>query len=172
MAKRRGSKNSRRKRTGARRARSRNKRRNSVVPWILLGVGVIAAVGLIALGLRFSSGAAGTYYPPTDVAGHTESAPPSHILSRPMPLSIFKHMLEHADGSGPPGVIISYNCDDYDCEPDLVDQLRAIAEDYPEFVYLAPFPGMTTKIAVTRRGSQITLDALDEERIRAFIEQG
>jgi len=81
-------------------------------------------------------------------------------------------MLEHADGSGPPGVIISYNCDDYDCQPDFVDRLRAIAEDYPDFVYLAPFPGMTAKLAVTRRGKQVILDEFDEQRIRNFIEGG
>lgn len=171
MAKGRRSKERSRKRASSRRKRGSNRGKGLLTPWTLLVVGVVLAVGFIILALRAGTGTAGTYYPPTDIAGHAESVPPTHILSRPMPLSIFKHMLEHADGSGPPGVIISYNCEDYECEPDLVDRLRTIAEDYPTFVYLAPFPGMTTKIAVTRRGDQIILDTFDEERIRAFIER-
>ncbi len=87
-----------------------------------------------------------------------------------MPLSMQKHMLEHADGQGPPGVIINYNCEDFECEPDLIDKLKAIAQDYPEFVYLAPFPNMSAKIAITRRGAIEVLDEFDEERIRRFIE--
>ena len=141
--------------------------------WVLLVGGSLVAVVLIVLAVRYAGGAGrGTYYPPTDITGHTETSPPAHILDRPMSLSTFKHMLEHADGSGPPGVVISYNCEDYECAPDLVERLRAIAEDYPDFVYLAPFPDMTTKIAVTRRGKQIVLEELDEQRIRDFIEGG
>ncbi len=156
-----------------RRKRATRRQRRDTTPtwaWVLLAAGTLVTVVLIVLAVRYAGSARGTFYPPTDIAGHTESSPPAHILDRPMPLSVFKHMLEHADGSGPPGVIISYNCDDYECEPDLVDRLRAIAEDYPAFVYLAPFPDMTAKIAVTRRGKQIVLDALDEQRIREFIE--
>jgi hypothetical protein len=69
---------------------------------------------------------------------------------------------KHADGNGPPGVIINYNCQDYQCEPDLVERLTAIAQEYLEFVYLAPFPNMTAKIAVTRVGAIETFDTFDE----------
>ncbi len=151
----------------------RERRSSPLWAWLLLVGGSLATIVLIVLAVRYASGATGgTYYPPTDTAGHAETSPPSHILERPLPLATFKHMLEHADGSGPPGVIISYNCDDYDCQPDFVDRLRAIAEDYPDFVYLAPFPGMTAKLAVTRRGKQVILDEFDEQRIRNFIEGG
>ncbi len=162
-------KNKRRKRSNRRRGRESS----PLLAWLLLAGGSFVTIVLIVLAVRYASGAsASTYYPPTDIVGHTETSPPSHILDRPMPLSTFKHMLEHSDGNGPPGVIINYNCEDYECEPDLIDRLRAIAEDYPDFVYLAPFPDMTTKIAVTRRGRQIVLDEFDEQRIRDFIEGG
>lgn len=108
--------------------------------------------------------------PPTDIAGHIEQSPPAHILDKPMPLAIQKHMLEHADGSGPPGVVINYNCDDFACPPGFINELQAIAEEYPEFVYLAPFPGMSRMLAATRHGKLSTFDSLDRESLIRFIE--
>ncbi len=135
--------------------------------------GATAAVLLVAvLGFAGYRWAAGTkIYPPTDVQGHTETVPPDHVLTSPMPVGMHKHMLEHADGNGPPGVIINYNCEDFDCAPDTIDRLAEIARAYPTFVYVAPYPGMDAKIAVTRFGQQELLDSVDEERIRAFIER-
>jgi hypothetical protein len=109
--------------------------------------------------------------PPTDIAGHIESNPESHILDKPMPLNVQKHMLEHADGSGEPGVVINYNCEDFDCEQGLIDQLVGIANQYPEFVYLAPFPGMSKKLAITRYQKIETFDSLDKEALVRFIEE-
>ncbi len=135
--------------------------------------GIAALVTIIAAlgygGYRWITGA--KYYPPTDAVGHTETVPATHILTEPMPLGTYKHMLEHADGNGPPGVIISYNCEDFNCEPDLIERLTTIAQEYPTFVYLAPFPGMDAKIALTRFGELEVLDSFDEQRIRAFIER-
>lgn len=136
-------------------------------------VGGILALVLVIGGLgyggyRWVSGA--KYFPPTDFAGHTEDLPAGHILTEPMPLPVQKHMLEHADGGGRPGVIINYNCDDFPCESDAVDQLTEIAQEYPSHVYLAPFPDMDAKIALTHVGKLETLDGVDEARIRAFIE--
>ena len=167
MAKSRKNKSNRRKKG----TRQRQSARSSWWGWALIVGGTLVVIVFVVAALRFTGTRAGTYYPPTDIIGHQEISPPSHILDRPMSIPMFKHMLEHSDGSGPPGVIISYNCENYECEPNLVDRLRAIAEEYPTFVYLAPFPDMNAKIAVTRRGRQIVLDTLDEERIRAFIEQ-
>src|SRR3546814_17328222 len=76
--------------------------------------------------------------PPTTVAGHTEELPGGYVLSTPMPEAIQRHMLEHADGKGRPGVIIQYNCDDFDCGSDLVDQLAAVVRSSGGYVYLAP----------------------------------
>lgn len=109
--------------------------------------------------------------PPTSRQGHIESSPISHILDQPMGATIQMHMLEHADGSGPPGVIISYNCEDFVCEDGLVDQLAQVANEYPEFVYLAPFPGMTEKLAITREGKIETFDNFDKGSLINFINE-
>ncbi len=107
--------------------------------------------------------------PPIDIAGHIEENPSSHVLKEPMPLPIQKHMLEHADGSGPPGVIINYNCMDYQCEEGLIPKLEEFTVKYPEFVYVAPFKGMDAKIALTRFREIEILDSYDEQKIESFI---
>ena len=108
--------------------------------------------------------------PPTTMAGHIEQSPPVHILDEPMDVRVQKHMLEHADGDGPPGVIINYNCLDFECRDDLIPNLIEIVQDYPDHVYLAPYRGMTVMIALTKLGKIKTLDQFDEKAVRAFIE--
>jgi hypothetical protein len=78
-------------------------------------------------------------------------------------------MLEHSDGSGAPGVLIQYNCTDYECESGLIEQLTTLVREYPENVYLAPntYDG---KIILTRIGQREVLDTFEEDTIRAFIE--
>ena len=107
--------------------------------------------------------------PPTDMQGHVEASPSSHILKEPMPIAVQKHMLEHADGSGPPGVIINYNCIDFECEQNLISKLEEFANKYPSNVYVAPFPEMDAKIALTRLGKIKILEEYDEEEINNFI---
>ncbi len=107
--------------------------------------------------------------PPTDMQGHVESNPPTHILKEPMPIAIQKHMLEHADGTGRPGVIINYNCIDYGCESNLVENLESFAGKY-DYVYVAPFKGMDVKIALTKLNKIEILEYYDEESIINFIE--
>lgn len=109
--------------------------------------------------------------PPTTMQGHVEKSPASHIVDGPMDVAVHKHMLEHADGSGPPGVIINYNCADYACAPDLLDKLAALVDEYPANLYLAPYSNMSAKLVITRLGKQAVLTEYDEEKIRAFIEQ-
>lgn len=108
--------------------------------------------------------------PPTTMQGHIEQSPPSHILDKPMPEVIQKHMLEHADGEGQPGVIIQYNCKKYTCEKGLIDKLKKIVKEYPEHVYLAPndYDG---KIILTRLNEREILKKFDEEKIKNFIEE-
>lgn len=128
---------------------------------------VIAGLGMVGYYWRINR----EVLPPTSMAGHVEKSPESHILDKPMSVEIQKHMLEHADGEGRPGVVINYNCVDFDCRSDeVIDRLKAIVLDYPEYVYLAPYPGMTAKIAVSKIGQIITLDTVDEEAIRRFVE--
>jgi len=107
--------------------------------------------------------------PPTTMQGHIEASPASHILKEQMPLAIQKHMLEHSDETGPPGVIINYNCKQYDCEPDLIEKLESFVEKYPDHVYVSPFKGMDAKIALTKLGKIEILEEFDEEKIEAFI---
>lgn len=108
--------------------------------------------------------------PPTDILGHVESNPISHVLKEPMPLEIQKHMLEHADGveGGRGGVIINYNCKDYKCEDGLIENLEGFAEDY-NYVYVAPLKGMDAKIALTKLNRIEILEEYNGEAIRNFI---
>jgi len=107
--------------------------------------------------------------PPVSIQGHIEVNPTSHVLKEPMKLEIQKHMLEHADGSGPPGIIINYNCEDYECESDLVENLELFSEKYPSNVYITPFKNMDAKIVLTRLNKIEILESLDEQKIDNFI---
>ena len=109
-------------------------------------------------------------FPPTDIKGHVESKPASHVLKKPMPITIQKHMLEHADGieKGQGGVIINYNCEDYSCESDLIEKLEAFAIKY-DYVYVAPFERMDAKIALTKLKKIEILDEYNNETIEKFI---
>jgi hypothetical protein len=148
----------------AREADSRRLRLRKTRQRIAWGILLILAIGGVFIWLKNRQ-----VLPPTDIAGHIEKNPPAHILDEPMPLEIQKHMLEHADGDGSPGVIINYNCEDFACESDLQENLKQIAEEYPEYVYLAPFPGMTKKIAVTRVGKIQSFDSIDRDALHRFI---
>lgn len=110
-----------------------------------------------------------TILPPTDMQGHIELSPPSHILDTPMQESIQKHMLEHADGKGAPGVIVQYNCEQFECEDDLVAKLTTLVQEYQENVYLAPGK-YNGKIILTKLGEMDILDNFDEDRIKDFIQ--
>ena len=107
--------------------------------------------------------------PPIDIQGHIESSPISHVVKEPMSIAVQKHMLEHADGEGLPGIVINYNCKDYQCGGDLIPKLEAFAEKYPSNVYVAPFANMDAKIALTRLGRIEVLEDYDEDKINRFI---
>jgi len=126
---------------------------------IVLGIGALIYFSIFSI----------QTLPPTDMRGHVESNPPSHILKEPMPITIQKHMLEHADGTGRPGVIINYNCKDYECEENLIKNLESFANKY-DYVYVSPFKGMDAKISLTKLGEIEILEYYEEERIINFIE--
>ncbi|MCH7730878.1 hypothetical protein IID21_05215 [Patescibacteria group bacterium] len=134
---------------------------------MIAGIVLVVGGGIFALSL-FASRAPNV--PPTSQVNHSENSPPTHIMSNPIPEGIQKHMLEHADGVGPPGIIIQYNCDDFECEFDLVERLTQLVQEYPENVYLAPnmYDG---KIILTKEGRREILDSFDEQTIRSFIER-
>ena len=127
-----------------------------------VGVAVVLAAGAA---WWFGSGSS---LPPTDIVGHVEQVPPSHVLTAPMAEGIQRHMLEHADGGGAPGVIIQYNCDDFYCGPDLVQKLTDIVRIYRANVYLAP-SSYDGKIILTKRGRRKVLDDFDGAAIRRFM---
>lgn len=134
----------------------------------------IATKLLIVLGVIITVGAIVWYIsnqpnlPPTDIQGHIEQGPPSHVSDREMPEPIQKHMLEHADGKGIPGIITQYNCKKYSCEKDLITKLKALVKKYPENVYLAP-GNYDGKIILTRFGKREILEKYDEKKIADFI---
>lgn len=107
--------------------------------------------------------------PPIDLSGHIEENPSSHVLDTAMPEVIQKHMLEHADGKGDPGIIIQYNCNKpYRCEPGLGNKLKQLVKKYPKHVYLAPgnYSGM---IILTRLNKREILNSYNEAKIIEFI---
>src|SRR3972149_1478097 len=92
----------------------------------------------VAVGWLGYSITAAKRLPPTSMVDHVEQSPTGHILTTPMPLAIQKHMLEHADGGGRPGIIINYNCVKLRCPDGLIERLAGFVRAYPDFVYLAP----------------------------------
>ncbi len=131
------------------------------------GYGAIS-IGVAALGIWYLS--TRPNLPPTDMQGHIEENPKAHISDAPIPDAIQRHMLEHADGKGKPGVLIQYNCNKYQCDSNLIPQLTALVEKYPDNVYLAPndYDG---EIILTKLGKIKILDTFNEQAIKNFIEQ-
>ncbi len=133
--------------------------------WLILAV----ILGLIFYGIFFTFSSI-KVLPPTDMQGHVESSPLSHVLKEPMSIQIQKHMLEHVDGEegGRGGVIINYNCKDYSCEDGLIENLESFASYY-DYVYVAPFKNMDAKIVLTRLNQIEILEEYDENKIHIFI---
>ena len=130
------------------------------------GGGVLAAVAVVVvfyLGSR-------DILPPTGFGpNHSESLPPQQINTVPIPRPIQEHVMEHIGDGNPPGVLVQYNCQDYTCAPDLVQQLTDIVRSYPPSVFLAPYPGMDAKIALAAPGELEVLDKVDADTINKFI---
>ena len=143
---------------------------------VLVAVGSAITIALVVVGVGLSSllpSQRSKVLPPITVAGHIESYPEERVsTTEPIPLPVQRHILEHvplSTGEQRRGVLLQYNCEKFECEPDLVDRLAAIAQQY-EYVYMAPYPAMDAKIALTIYGRILTLDAFDEGKIVAFIE--
>ena len=129
----------------------------------LITLGILTTLGGIIWYIKMQRN-----LPPTDMAGHIEQNPKSHVLNESMPEPIQKHMLEHADGAGKPGIIIQYNCKKYDCEKELIDKLKKLSKKYPKHVYLAP-GNYDGKIILTKLGKREILDNYNEKKIIDFI---
>jgi len=143
--------------------------KKAIKKWI--GITLVVLILIVAIGAFIRYSATRKVFPPTSSLNHTELVPEKHISDKPFTHNDQVHMLEHADGvdGGPPGVFINYNCNEFDCEDDLIDNLTKIAQDYPEFVYLAPYRNMGAKLVLTKEGEQEIVESFDEDKIRNFI---
>lgn len=146
--------------------RERVERKQKFIRFAKRGAIAVAFAAVIGLGFWYLS--TQPNLPPTNTQGHIEESPQAHIVDVPISDAIQRHMLEHADGKGKPGILIQYNCKKYLCGPDLVGKLVDIAKQYPDNVYLAPndYDG---KIILTKMGKLQILEGLDEPAIRKFI---
>ena len=107
--------------------------------------------------------------PTKTMDNHIEVWPNSQISKSPLNPKIHRHILEHANNAEEePGVVINYDCRNYDCEAGLIQDLEDFTKNN-EIVYVAPYKNMKAKIVVTKLNRQITLDALDTKRIENFI---
>ena len=112
----------------------------------------------------------GKELPPTSFTiAHSESMPAQQINTLPIPRLVQEHVMERAAGHDRGSMLVQYNCVQYQCEPDLVEKLITIVGDFPPYVYLAPYPTMDAKIALAAPGRLLTLETLDEGKIREFI---
>lgn len=113
----------------------------------------------------------GKELPPTSFTpAHLESMPPQQLNTQPIPRLVQEHVMERDAGHEMGSMLVQYNCRTYTCEPGLVDRLTDIVVTYPSYVFLAPYPTMDAKIALAAPGRLLTLDTLDEDKIREFID--
>ncbi len=139
---------------------------------LLIVTGGLAAVALVAGGIYLL--AVNTKeLPPTGFGpNHLETFPPRQINTVPIPRREQEHVMERGGGHHQRGsMLVQYNCRDYECEPELVENLAEIVRSYPPNVYMAPYPGMDAKIALTAPSRLTTLETLDEEKIRDFLDK-
>lgn len=133
---------------------------------------IYSIVGVVLILLIFSGLALTNRksLPPKDMAGHIEVVPDTKILKKPMDLRIHKHILEHFDGKDGSrgGIIINYDCKTYSCSSDMVLNLEDFTKTY-EYVYVAPYKNMKSKIVLTKLNRQITFDDFNKEQIEQFL---
>ena len=166
----------------------KEKNKQKRVAWIqklfvyVIGIILVGGLGYWAYGQW--TGSPGEFVPslgnqhiyPNEVGIRTyNSDPPTsgpHLGSRaewgvhetPIPKELQIHNLEDA------GVVVQYNCDSTtpDCKT-LVDKLAQIVRRY-QYTVLAPYPGMSHKIALTAWSRIDKLNEFDEKRIVRFID--
>ena len=136
---------------------------------LLTLAGGFAALAVIVGGIALYAGTKKELPPTSFSPSHSESYPPQQINTQPIPRLVQEHIMERGGTHPTGGMLVQYNCEDYQCEPNLVQRLREIVGSYPRQVYLAPYPGMDAQIALAAPGSLLTLEALDEDEVRGFI---
>ena len=158
---------------GRRRQESRRARLRNLRSKLLMAAGGLAVVSVAIGGFVFFMTTRSTFgkiLPPTGFsAAHLESLPRQQINTQPIPRLEQEHVMERAAGHERGSMLVQYNCVEYDCEPGLVEKLTEIVLNFPRYVYLAPYPTMDAKIALAAPGRLLTLESLDEDKIRKFI---
>ena len=105
-------------------------RRRHRIRKLLIFSGVVAAV-VVVIGGLLAYGSTRKLLPPTTFGpGHSESLPPQQINTQPIPLRVQEHVMEHVGPTQKPGILVQYNCDDYECAPDLVSNLDDLVRDF------------------------------------------
>lgn len=108
------------------------------------------------------------FYPPTNLVGHIETYPGERISFQPIPVAQQKHILEHTP-NGEPGVIIQFNCEQFDCPENLINNLISITEEYPN-VYLAPHSRLAKMLSLSALGKLELLEYWNEDQIYGFLQ--
>ena len=152
---------------------------------LVIAIGALLVAGAGYLGYRrWSQGSPGQFIPslgnrhisqaevgltrynsdPPTSGPHLPQVASWGIHQEPIPKELQVHNLE--DG----GVVLQYNCQaaDASCKA-LIDQLSEVSRKYDRVV-LAPYPGMSNKIALTAWQRIDKFDDFDEQRIVRFIE--
>ena len=136
---------------------------------ILTVIGGLAAVALVVGGIYLWA-INQKELPPTSFGpNHFESFPPQQINTVPIPRREQEHVMERGNDHRKGSMMVQYNCRVYECEPELVENLTEIVRSYPPNVYMAPYPTMDAKIALTAPGKRKTLETLNEDQIREFL---
>ena len=101
-------------------------------------------------------------YPPTS-GTHSPTWERCGLFTEPVPEEIQVHNLEHGF------VNILYNSDD----PVFIGQLEAAARglpDWPNYYMFAPYPDMTSPVAMTAWNRLLLLDSVDEDAMEEFAD--
>ncbi len=157
-----------RRRQESRKARLGNLRRKLLLAAAGFTVTSVAVIGVVVF--MTTRSAFGKILPPTGFSpAHLESLPLQQINTQPIPRLEQEHVMERAAGHERGSMLVQYNCVKYQCEPNLIEKLTEIVLNFPAYVYLAPYPAMDAKIALAAPGRLLTLEDLDEAKIRKFI---
>ena len=164
------------RRQGARERRqqeSRRERRSNFRRMVMMDGGGLALLVLVIGGFALfmtTSSTFGKELPPTGYTpAHRETLARQQINRQPIARLVQEHVMERDAGHEKGSMLVQYNRRSYQCEDELVNRLTEIVLTYPPQVYLAPYPTMDAKIALAAPGRLLTLDALEEEKIREFI---
>lgn len=93
--------------------------------------------------------------------------PNSQVVKSPLSRDTQLYLLARGGQNGQPGVLLQYNCPNR-C-PSVVNKLTAIAQDYQGWVYVAPYPDMEEKVAMTAFQRIDKRETVDPSYIENFI---